>query len=67
MRLVGHVAPSHSQTLTFIGRFRQTGIVAPMAIKGAMNGQTFLAYIEQCVAPTLKRIHPIAAALYARD
>jgi DDE superfamily endonuclease len=26
-----------------------------MVIKGAMNGQTFLAYIEQCVVPTLKR------------
>jgi hypothetical protein len=53
--LVGHVALSHSQTLTFIARFRQTGIVAPMAIKGAMNGRTFLAYIEKCVVPTLKR------------
>ena len=67
VRLVGHVALSHSQTLPFIARFRQTGIVAPMVIKGAMNGRTFLAYIEKCVVPTLKRIHPIAAALYARD
>src|SRR5262249_13383193 len=33
---------------------RQTGIVAPMLIKGAMNGEAFLAYIEQCLAPTLK-------------
>ena len=33
----------------------QTGIVAPMLIKGAMNGEAFLAYIEQCLAPTLKR------------
>jgi transposase len=42
-------------TLTFIAGFRQTGIVAPMAIKGAMNGQSFLACIEQCVVPTPKR------------
>jgi transposase len=29
--------------------------VAPMLIKGAMNGEAFLAYIEQCLVPTLKR------------
>ena len=26
-----------------------------MLIKGAMNGEAFLAYVEQCLAPTLKR------------
>ena len=26
-----------------------------MVIKGAMNGEAFLAYIEQCLVPTLKR------------
>ena len=45
----------HWETLTFIAGFRQTGIVAPMMIKGAMNGEAFLAYIEQCLAPTLRR------------
>src|SRR3974390_2708197 len=45
----------HWNTLTFIAGLRQTGIVAPMVIKGPMNGTTFLAYIEQCLAPTLKR------------
>jgi transposase len=34
---------------------RHDGIVAPFVIDGAMNGPTFLAYIEQCVAPTLGR------------
>ena len=29
--------------------------MAPMLIKGAMNGEAFLAYIEQCLVPTLKR------------
>jgi transposase len=43
------------ETVTFIAGFRQTGIVAPMLIKGAMNGEAFLAYIEKCLAPTLKR------------
>jgi transposase len=45
----------HWETVTFIAGFRHTGIVAPMLIKGAMNGEAFLAYIEQCVVPTLKR------------
>ena len=45
----------HWETVTFIAGFRQTGIVAPMLIKGAMNGEAFLAYIEKCLAPTLKR------------
>ena len=26
-----------------------------MLIKGAMNEETFLAYIEQCLVPTLRR------------
>jgi transposase len=54
-RLVGDVPMGHWETVTFIAGFRQTGIVAPMLIKGAMNGQAFLAYIEQCLVPTLKR------------
>jgi transposase len=54
-RVVGDVPMGHWETVTFIAGLRQTGIVAPMLIKGAMNGQAFLAYIEQCLAPTLKR------------
>jgi transposase len=54
-RLVGDVPMGHWETLTFIAGFRQTGIVAPMVIKGAMNGEAFLAYVEQCLVPTLKR------------
>jgi transposase len=37
-RLIGEVPMGHWETLTFIAGFRQTGIVAPMLIKGAMNG-----------------------------
>src|SRR5438445_970468 len=54
-RLVGDVPMGHWDTVTFIAGLRQTGIVAPMLIKGAMNGEAFLAYIEQCLVPTLKR------------
>jgi transposase len=41
--------------VTFIAGLRQTGVVAPMLIKGAMNGEAFLAYIELCLVPMLKR------------
>ena len=54
-RLVGHVPLGHWETVTFVAGLRHTGIVAPMLIKGAMNGEIFLAYLEQCLAPTLKR------------
>ena len=54
-RLIGDVPMGHWETVTFIAGFRQTGIVAPMMIKGAMNGEAFLAYIEHCLVPTLKR------------
>ena len=54
-RLVGDVPMGHWETVTFIAGFRQTGIAAPMLIKGAMNGEAFLAYIEHCLVPTLKR------------
>jgi len=53
-RLVADAPMGHWETVTFIAGLRQTGIVAPMVIKGAMNGQAFLAYVEQCLAPTLK-------------
>jgi hypothetical protein len=45
-RLVGHAPMEHWETVTFIAGLRQTGIVAPMLIKAAMNGEAFLAYID---------------------
>ena len=31
-----------------------TGLTAPLAIDGAINGELFLAYVEQVLVPTLK-------------
>ena len=45
----------HWETVTFIAGLRETGIVAPMLIKGAMNGEALQAYVAQCLGPTLKR------------
>ena len=48
------VPHGHWKTTTFVGGLTLDGVVAPMTIDGAMNGQAFLAYVEQVLAPTLK-------------
>ncbi len=30
-------------------------MIAPFALEGAINGPMFVAYVEQCLVPTLKR------------
>jgi transposase len=54
-RLVADVPCGEWKTLTFVAGLRHNRIVAPCVIEGSMNAETFLAYVEQCVAPTLKR------------
>ena len=54
VRLIDHVPFGHWETLTFVSGLRRDGMVAPMLIEGPMNGELFLAYVEQCLAPTLK-------------
>jgi transposase len=63
-RLYGRAAPdqrvvensplpsgARTTTLAVIGA---TGITAPLVVSGAVNGNIFYGYIEQCVVPTLK-------------
>jgi transposase len=40
--------------MTFVSALRHDGMVAPMLIEGPMNGELFLAYVEQWLVPTLK-------------
>jgi len=54
VRLVDHVPFGKWETLTFVSALRHDGMVAPMLIEGPMNGELFLAYVEQCLVPTLK-------------
>jgi transposase len=54
VRLVDHVPFGKWETLTFVSALRRDGMVAPMLIEGPMNGELFLAYVEQCLVPTLK-------------
>ena len=54
MRVVDHVPFGVWQTVTFVAALRENKMVAPMILDGAMNGETFLAYVKQCLVPTLK-------------
>jgi transposase len=53
-RLVSAVPHGHWKTSTFIGALRCDGLVAPSVFDGAINGELFLAYVEQVLVPTLK-------------
>ena len=53
-RLVGAVPQGHWQTTTFVAALRADGLTAPMVIDGAVNGDLFVAYVEQVLAPTLR-------------
>jgi transposase len=52
-RLVAPVPHGHWKTSTFVAGLRTGGLTAPLVIDGAMNGEVFLAYVEQILVPTL--------------
>ena len=43
----------HWKTLTFVAALRCDRIEAPLVFDGPINGQSFAAYVEQALAPTL--------------
>jgi transposase len=45
----------HWKTMTFIAGLRLTGMTAPWVLDGAMDGDAFRTYIQQVLAPTLRR------------
>jgi transposase len=55
VRLVGHVPLGEWKTITFVAALRHNRMVAPMVIDGAMTGEIFRAYVEQILAPALRR------------
>lgn len=52
-RAIGSVPHGHWMTSTFIAGLRHDGIVAPCLFNCAMDGELFLAYVEQQLAPSL--------------
>lgn len=48
------VPHGHWKTTTFTAGLRRSGMMAPMILDGAMDGQAFLAYVEQVLVPELE-------------
>ena len=53
-RLVAKVPHGRWRTLTFLAALRCDRLEAPCVIDGPINGDSFLAYVEQVLVPTLK-------------
>ena len=55
IRLIDHVPHGHWKTITFIAGLRRRMMVAPFVLDGPMNAAAFIAYLERCLVPTLRR------------
>ena len=53
-RLDGAAPYGHWQTTTFLAALRYDGVTAPLVLDGPINGESFLAYVEQFLVPTLR-------------
>jgi transposase len=65
VRLIGDVPLGAWETITFVAALRHNKMVAPMVVEGAMNGEAFLAYVEQVLVPTLRRNDIVVMDNYA--
>ncbi len=54
-RLVAHIPQGHYPTSTLISGIRLEGPCAPWLFQGPMNGEMFLAWVAQGLAPTLQK------------
>ena len=52
-RLLAKAPYGHWKTTTFVAALRHDRLTAPMVVDGAMNGELFLAYVKQQLAPAL--------------
>lgn len=53
-RLIARVPHGHWQTTTFLAGIRAAGWVAPLVVDGPINGDVFVAYAKQQLAPALR-------------
>jgi transposase len=54
-RLIGRAPRGHWKTTTFVAGLRNNAITAPDVIDRPMNGEIFLAWLEQALIPTLAK------------
>lgn len=52
-RCVAATPHGHWKTVTFVGGLTLGGMIAPMLLDGAMDGVSFVAWVEQMLAPLL--------------
>lgn len=53
-RCLGRAPCSHWHTTTMVCALRQSGLAAPCVLDGPINGQAFVAWVEQMLAPELR-------------
>ena len=54
-RVIDYVPHGHWKTTTFVAALRHDGLTAPLVVDGAINGEIFLAYVQQQLVPTLHK------------
>jgi transposase len=54
-RALGHAPNGHWKTTTFLAGLTTEGVIAPFVLDGPINGECFLAYVEQILAPELRK------------
>lgn len=53
-RCLGYAPAGHRHTTTFVCALSTDGLLAPLVLDGPINGQAFVAWVEQFLAPTLR-------------
>ena len=53
-RCLGHVPFGHWHTTSFVCALSAQGLMAPLVLDGPINGEAFVAWVEQCLAPELR-------------
>lgn len=54
-RLLASVPHGHWKTTTFLAGLRSTGLTAPLVVDGAINGDIFLGWVREHLAPMLRQ------------
>ena len=53
-RVISDLPHGHWKTTTFLAALRSSGFTAPLVVDGPINGNIFLAYVQQQLVQTLK-------------